>query len=113
MRALEYVLPQLPSIVPMLVVFLVGAVLALVELKPLGTPAALCLSGCVVLFLVTLVFPFVQGYVVTQDVGVSAIGAWMTMIGFVRSAINVAGLSLILAAVFVGRKAPTPLDDVQ
>jgi hypothetical protein len=103
---LNYVVPQLPYIIPMLLVYLVGVVLSLLQLKRLGTPAMFALLGCGILFVSTAVFPFVQGYVASQLFRLSEMGLWIGVIGLVRMVFQVIGFSLILAAVFAGRRAP-------
>jgi hypothetical protein len=106
MTMLEYVIPQLPYIVPMPLVYLVGVVLSLLQLKRLGTPAMFALLGCGILFVSTAVFPFVQGYVASQLFRLSEMGLWIGVIGLVRVLLQATGFSLVLAAVFTGRKVP-------
>ncbi len=103
---LEYVLPQFPLIIPKLLLFLVGAMCSLAQLKRVGTPVRLALVGCVTVSVVTFVFPFVQGYLVTQQVRAAELSTLMGIAGIIRVALEVIGLSLILSAVFAGRDAP-------
>jgi hypothetical protein len=103
---LEYVTPQPPSIAPMLLVYLVGAVLSLVQLKRLGKPAAFALVGCGMLFLITSVFPFVQGYIAVSQWTLTETRLWMGAVGIIRMLLHVTAFSLLLAAIFAGRRAP-------
>jgi hypothetical protein len=109
-RTLQYVIPQLPSITPALLVYLVGVILSLVHLKQLPKPATFALVGCGMLFLTTSVFPFLQGYLVAsrddlhwrlQDVAL-----WTSVVGIVRALFHATAFSLLLAAIFAGRSAP-------
>jgi hypothetical protein len=89
----------------MLLVYLVGLVLSLVQLKRLGKLAVFALVGCGMLFLITSVFPFVQGYIAVSERKLSEIALWMKVVGFFRVLLRVTAFSLLLAAVFASRRA--------
>jgi hypothetical protein len=105
-RTLEYVTPQLPTIAPLLLVYLVGVVLSLVQLKRLAMPAAFALVGCGMRFVITLVFPFVQGYIAVAHSPVPERALWMSVVGIIRVLLQVTEFSLVLTAVFAGRRVP-------
>jgi hypothetical protein len=90
----------------MLLVYLVGVVLSVVHLKRLGEPAALALVGCGMLFLITTLFPFVQGYIISQHDRLAEMGLWMGVAGLVRMVLHAVAFSLLLAAIFTGRRVP-------
>jgi hypothetical protein len=94
----------------MLLVYLVGVVLSLVQLKRLAKPAAFALVGCGMLFLITAVFPFVQGYVFVSRFDRMwtdrEVSLYMGVVGIVRTLLHLTAFSLILAAIFTGRRVP-------
>jgi hypothetical protein len=103
---LEFVRPQLLSIAPMLSVYLAGVVLSLVHLKRLARPAAFALVGFGMLFLITSVFPFVQGYIAVSHWPIQEMTLWMSVVGIIRTLLQVTAFSLLLAAIFADRSAP-------
>jgi hypothetical protein len=107
---LQFVLPQLPYIAPMLVVSVTGAVLSLVHLKRLGKTAEFALIACIMVFLATSVLPFVQGYIVAsredRQWPMAEFSLWMSVVGLVRTLLQAIGFSLLLAAIFQGRTSP-------
>ena len=111
MPSLEILLPQFIFIIPKLLLFLVGAVSSLVELKRIRAPARLALVGCVLVFVVTFLSALVQGYLVAEPGRAKDLAMWMGIVGIVHVALEVIGLSLILSAVFAGRSAPAAFGD--
>jgi xanthosine utilization system XapX-like protein len=109
LTTLEYVLTQLPYVAPMLLVYLVGVVLSLVQLKRITKPAAFALVGCGMLFLITTASPFVQGYIFAsrydRQWSDQEIGLWMGVVAIIRTLLHVTAFSLLLAAIFAGRSA--------
>jgi hypothetical protein len=105
MRTLEYVTPQLPSIAPMLLVYLVGVALSLVHLKRLARPAGFALVGFGMLFLIASVFPFLQGYFAVSQWPLHEMRLWMSAVGIIRTMLQVTAFSLLLTAIFVDRSA--------
>jgi hypothetical protein len=80
----------------------------------LGRPAAFALAGCCMLFLITAVFPFVEGYIIVSRSGQSTMGTfklWMGVVGLVRTLLYVTAFSLLFVAVFVDRGAPAGLGE--
>jgi hypothetical protein len=90
----------------MLLVYLVGVVLSLVHLKRMGKPGAFALVGFGMLFLITSVFPFVQGYVAVAPWPLQQMALWMSVVGTIRTLLQVTAFSLLLAAIFADRSAP-------
>jgi xanthosine utilization system XapX-like protein len=90
----------------MLLVYLVGVVLSLVHLKRLAKPAAFALVGFGMLFLITSVFPFVQGYIAVSQLPLQEMGLWMSVVGIIRTLLQVTAFALLLAAIFADRSAP-------
>ena len=107
---LTFLLQQLPLMLPLILMYLVGVILALVFLSRLGGPAALTLASCVILLLVTLAGPLAQGYLLalarSSDMPRTSFSSLMGAVGIVRTLLHIVGFSLILAAVFMRRRAP-------
>jgi hypothetical protein len=113
MEMLSYVMQQLPVIIPMLLVYLVGAGISMTRLEQLGKPAALALAGCWLLAAITLLFPFLQGFIiVNRQGGIAPFGLWLRAIGVVRSLLYAMGFALVLAAVFADRRTPASAQKV-
>jgi hypothetical protein len=107
---LDYVRSQLPAIVPMLVVAVVGVFLALDRLKRLGKPAVIALAGCCTLLLATAVFPFLQGYLLTVQLDgrrpLAEVSLWMSLFGILRTGLQASAFALLLVAIFGGGNKP-------
>ena len=75
--------------------------------------AALALAGCVLLAAITLVLPFVQGFLIVaqRDVNhqwtMAALGLWLGAIGIVRSLLFATGFALVLAGVYTASRRQT------
>jgi hypothetical protein len=112
-----YIASQLPYLAPMLLAYLAGILLSALKLRQLGKPAALALTGCVILLVNTAVFPFVQWYVLSARAQTGTPGNFaslMLMVSLARSAVHITGFGLLLAAVFAGRRSAwTPGFDVR
>lgn len=105
-----YLVSQLPFMLPLALMYAVGIILALVFFNRLGGPAVLTLAGCIILLLMTLAGPVAQGYLLALarggEIPKATITGSLTAIGVARLLINILGFSLILAAVFMRRRAP-------
>jgi hypothetical protein len=103
----SYVLSQLGYQAPALLVYLVAFALALVFMGRALVPSILCLVGVGVLVLTTIAMTVVQAYLLQsrQDDGRGAaeITRLMGIVGFVGGGVRAIGLSLLIAAIFVGR----------
>jgi glucan phosphoethanolaminetransferase (alkaline phosphatase superfamily) len=109
MTTLQYVTSQFPFMVPMLLVYSVGVALSLVHLERLGKPAAFALVGCGMLVLITALFPIVQGYILygsEHQRTTTEMGLWIGVTGLLRMLLHAVAFALLLAAIFVDRRAP-------
>lgn len=102
MDPLRFVIQQLPYLAPSLIVYLVGIVLSLIYLKRSVTPAVLVLIASLLLFVVTLIIPVVQGYLIQNRRGFEGFD-WMMVVGICGSLLRSVGFALLLAAALVGR----------
>jgi len=86
--------------------YLAGIILALIYLKRFGRPALFALVGCVILLLLTIVAPIVNGqlFAISQSDGTMNFPLWMSVVGIARTLLDIVGFSLVLAAVFMRRK---------
>ena len=106
----SYLLPQLAFMAPVALTYLVGIVLALVYLNRLGRPAWLALIGCVILLLVAVTAPFVNGYLMAAlrsgAIELVAMTWRMSVFNIIRMLLDIVGFALVLAAVFTRRAPP-------
>jgi hypothetical protein len=111
--AASFLLQQLAYASPALLVYLAGVVLAIVFIRKYPTPAMLTLGGGVVLLITTVVLTLVQFYLFRYrlESGWSAAeySRVLSTITLVANIIRALGLSLWLAAVFVGRRRPAAI----
>lgn len=116
MTTLQYVTSELPLITPILLVYLVGVGLSLVNLKRQAKPAVFAMVGFGILFLTTTVFPFLRGYLFAsyqqRDLTIDELHRWLLPVGIIRVLFEVAAFSLLMAAVFSDRSAPARTSDV-
>jgi hypothetical protein len=104
-------LQQIAPQAPLLVVYLLGMVLAVVFWTRCPGAAIVTVLGCGVLVVTTLVMAFVQASMIERQRSGAMTGeqfaAAMRAVGFVGSAGRALGLGVIVAAVFMGRaRAP-------
>jgi hypothetical protein len=104
-------LMQYLGLAPYLIACLVGFILALVYWNRVPGPARMtCLA--VVLMVVTLVGQmWAQQYVIENSAATGSSGMQisqtLSLIGFIGGIIHAGALGLLIAAVFMGRRAPT------
>lgn len=107
--ALVFVLSQLGYQAPILLVYLAAFVLALAYLGRTRGPAILTLSGIAVLVLSTLAATAIQAYLIhARGLGgrdPAGISRLMQIVGIAGSLIRAAGTSLLIAAIFTGRRS--------
>lgn len=107
---LNPVLMQLAHQTPGLIVYLAGIVLAAVLWRRSPVPCLLTLLACGLLLAVNLVQTIsTQWLIVQHSEGaweVSRLSAVMTAVSFIGTFFRAVGVALLLAAVFVGRRAP-------
>jgi hypothetical protein len=105
---LVFFLSQLLSQGPMLLAYLVGAILALVFWRRCPSPARLTLIATLLLLVVSLVQSFLVSFFVQARVdqgwSYEQVGLIMAVLGLVASLIRVTAFALLLTAVFMGRK---------
>jgi hypothetical protein len=92
----------------MLLLYLVGVVISLTYLKRCATPAALTLASCALLFVVTLVFLFIQGYIIeSRNAGgeFQRMNRQLLCVGVASTLLRATAFGLLLAAVFSDRSA--------
>jgi len=103
-----FFLSQLVGQAPMLLAYVVGTILALVFWRRCPLPAKLTLLGLMLLLITSLVQSFLVSYFVQARVNFDwshqTVGLLMSVTGLVGSLIRAAAFSLILIAVFIGRK---------
>jgi hypothetical protein len=93
----------------MLLVYSVGVALSLVHFERLGRPAAFALVGCGLLALNVALLPLVQGYILygsDHPRPDKELGLWLAAFGLVRMLLQAIAFALLLAAIFVDRRAP-------
>lgn len=104
----SFLLQQLAYASPALLVYLAGGVLAIIFIRKYPTPAMLTLGGGLVLLITTVVLTLIQYYLFRYRLE----NAWsaaeysrvLSLVSLVANIIRALGLSLWLAAVFVGRR---------
>ena len=109
--AASFLLQQIAYSSPMLLVYLAGVVLAIVFIRKYATSAMLVLCGSAILLITTISQTLVQFYLFRARIesGWTAAGyaQVQSIVSLVASIMRALGLSLWLAAVFVGRKSKT------
>jgi len=99
---------QLLTTSPVLLVYVIGAVMAIVNLQRYPGAARLTLAGCVLLFVIAVAQAFAFQYVIFEraQLGWTAanVGVVFTVLGVITSLMHAAGLGLLLAAAFAGRR---------
>jgi hypothetical protein len=110
--AMSYLWQQLAYQVPVLLVYLIGFVLALLFFGRQPTAALLTLIGTGLLVLVTVAVVVVQAFLVQQRMeenwSVERFARLMSTVGLAGSIGRAIGLALVVAAVFVGRGHTRP-----
>ncbi len=108
-------LTQLAVQSPVLIVYVIGLVLAIVFWARYPGPAVLTFVALALLLVITLAFPLVQMYVVRVRAestwSMQKYGTVMSVVGVVSSILRAAAGGLLLSAVFMGR-GRSPASDV-
>jgi hypothetical protein len=106
MTTLQFFSEKLPIIVPLLM-WLVGAVLSLNNLKRHPKLAAFSLAGCIIL-LISTVFPLVQSYLNVSmresSRGIDELQQWGRIMLLIQIVLNVTGFALLLMAFLAYRR---------
>jgi hypothetical protein len=106
-------LTQLMSASPLLLVYFIGLILALVFWRRCPTPSLLVVIASVLLLLVTVAHICVYQYLLQSSAELGwthvKLGWVLTIISLASSCFRAAGMGLILAAVFLQRRVPQPV----
>jgi hypothetical protein len=109
-------LMQLAVQAPVLLTYLIGAIVALILARRAPGPCLLTLAAMVLMLLTALAQGFAQVWLTRarNDLqwGPSQLGTWFSIIAFVGSAIRAVAVSLLLTAVFLGCRSPSRTVDV-
>lgn len=102
---------QLAYSIPVILVYLVGLVLAVIFIKKYPVPAILTLLAAIILLGNIFGITFAQTYLIRSRLGSSgSMASYSTMsqmISIMGSLMRAVGSALLLAAVFVGRRSQT------
>lgn len=100
---------QLAYSVPVILVYLVGLVLAVIFIKKYPVPAILTLLAMIILLSNIFGVTFAQVYLVRSRMGsggsMASYNTMTSMVSIIGSVMRALGSALLLAAVFVGRKS--------
>jgi predicted membrane protein len=94
-----YMITQLGYQVPALLVYMVAFVLSIVFMRRALLASILTLLGIAVLVITTFALLVAQAYLIQ-----SRNQGWMTTVGIGGNCLRASGLSLLVAAIFVGRR---------
>ena len=104
-------LQQILTLAPVLLVYLAGIVLALVHWQRYPSPARFALFASAALLVVSVAQALVYHYLLMERIErgwtAAQAGVLLAAAGFIFSLLHAAGLGLLLAGVFAGRKAAT------
>ena len=107
----SFLVQQLAYAGPVLVVYLVGIVLAVIFIKKYSGPAILTLLATVILLVNTLATASAQAYLMRLRFDsawtITQYSQMMSVVSIAGSIARCLGSALLLAAVFVGRKSKT------
>jgi hypothetical protein len=94
--------------IPLLLVYLVGIILALVWWSRWPQVCAIVLAGCLVLLLTGIVHPLLQAQMIANRGSGSAasIGQSLAMISMIATVFRAVGFGLLIWAAFAGRPVP-------
>jgi hypothetical protein len=102
---------QLAYAVPVLVVYLLGLILAVIFIKKYPGPAILTLIGIVILTATIFGISFTQAYLnevrITSGWPFEKYSQTMSLVSLTGSIMRALGSALLVAAIFVGRKSKT------
>jgi hypothetical protein len=106
---ITYLLSQLTYQAPVMFVYLIGIALGLAFFRRCAVPAMLCLVGCGLLLLTTLVVAGMQAEILQQqnggDLPAYRIAQLMSAVGIAGSGVRAVGFGLLNTGVFVNRKS--------
>jgi hypothetical protein len=92
---------------PLLVVYLVGILLAIVWWGRWPQACGLVLAGCSILFIAGIVQPLIQSQIMLNRSGnLQSVGQTLAMLGMIFTIVRAAGFGLLIWAAFTGRPDP-------
>lgn len=101
---------QLALSIPLFLVLLVGVILAVVLWRRCTMACVLVLCAAALIGAAAVVFPVVQFRLIDEHqagaMDTQTLSSTLSVLGVVVGALRTVGLALLVAAVFVGRKAP-------
>ena len=104
---LMYFANQMLAQAPILLVYLFGIILCAMRWQRAPKAAMLALIGTGVMLLTTLVFGFMNAYLITNQINsgtpISGVGQSLAFLSMGASILRAAGFALVLAAVFAQR----------
>ncbi len=102
---LEYLIEQLPYLLPGMIVALVGMVVAAFNLRRYPKPAWLALFACTTMFALDIGIPFIRTWMFERQL---QSGDWYTRFYVLTSGIHAAAVGLLIWAAFADRKQVYP-----
>lgn len=112
---IPFFLQQLAYQLPMVLVFLAGAIAAGMMMRYHRMASLLCLAGCVTSLLTILALTGIQGWLfearLREAWPVTPYSQAMALVGLVGAILRPIGLALIVIAVFIGRKPSLPVPE--
>ena len=100
-------LGMLMGAVPLLLVYMVGIVLAVVWWGRWPQVCGLVFAGCAILLVIGIVQPLIQSSIVINRTGTAAsIGPTLAMLGMIATIIRAVGFGLLIWGAFAGRPMP-------
>ena len=105
----SFLIQQLAYSGPVIVVYLVGLVLAVIFIKKYPVPAILTLLAIIILLGNIFGIAFAQAYFIRARLGgsMASYSTMMSVVSIIGSIMRALGAALLLAAVFAGRKSQT------
>jgi hypothetical protein len=104
----DYLFHQLNYLVPNLLVYSFGMDVSIAYRKRCPKPAMFALVGCGFAFLKNALVPVIQGFIIASpELGGDQRDQWFFIVAIVGTRVWAAAFSMVLAGVFVGRKAPS------
>ena len=105
----QYLTQQFGYAAPVLLVYLVGMILSLVFLRKYPMPAILALAATLILFATALGVTMMQGYLLRMRIdsqwSSNQFSQMQAVVSVIGTGLRTLGSALLIAAVFVGRKA--------
>jgi hypothetical protein len=108
MELISFAFYQMLTNLPEMAAYLAGIALSIMHMQRRAPYAPFALAGCVVLLLVTLIFPFLHGYVTgigLESLPLADLSRRLAMLSLLHALLFATGIALLITAVFTGRAA--------